>query len=121
VRLRTGVNIFELESELGCPTKWLDVAAQRLCDISTERADLTPIEGLWAILKRRIEELEPRNLRDLIELAFDAWNSITEEELVHLKRSIGRRLRAVVHQNGDCIHWPRRGLVHIGFTLCSKE
>ena len=35
--------------------------------------DINPIENLWSILKRRVEELNPKTEEQLIECVFDVW------------------------------------------------
>jgi transposase len=50
--------------------------ANLLEDWPSGSPDLNPIESLWAILKRRVEELGPRTKDELIEVIVTAWESI---------------------------------------------
>jgi transposase len=62
--------------------------------------DLNPIENLWAIIKRRIEELRPQTLEQMIEIGFTVWEALTQSEIDALIDSMPRRLQAVVDANG---------------------
>jgi transposase len=66
--------------------------------------DLNPIEHVWVLLKRYINEHFPhlldggKSIADeelLCEAIERAWNTIDQEEIDHLIRSIGRRTNAV--------------------------
>jgi hypothetical protein len=63
--------------------------------------DMNPIENLWAIMKWRIAELHPQNIRDLIRAIRDVWESLTKVEIQKLIDSMHERLNATIQANGD--------------------
>lgn len=63
--------------------------------------DLNPIENLWAILKRKVEELRPQTKDDLINIIFDAWRNIDARILNNLIDSMKNRLQLVIQKNGE--------------------
>jgi hypothetical protein len=62
--------------------------------------DLNPIESLWAILNRRVEELQPKTKDDLIKVLSESLQMDIVNALVH---SMPRRLDLVIQKQGDCI------------------
>lgn len=64
--------------------------------------DLNPIENLWGILKRRLNNYaEPPKTKDeLWERAQDIWESIAAEECKKLVRSMPERLSQVISAKG---------------------
>ena len=62
--------------------------------------DLNVIENLWSIIKRRVEELRPGSLQELVDLIFTVWESIPMDLIRRLIDSMGDRLRKVVSLNG---------------------
>ena len=69
--------------------------------------DLNPIEAVWNIMKDFIQSKYPdlgcgriRTQEQLREIAREAWDSITTEELSLLVMSMPARCRAVVEANG---------------------
>ena len=62
--------------------------------------DLNPIENLWGIMKKDVEDYQPKTKDDLIETIFRTWESITQETINNLINSMTTRLREVVTENG---------------------
>lgn len=62
--------------------------------------DMNPIENLWAIMKRRVEELNPTNINELIEIIIDVWNNVSVNEIHNLIDSMNSRLQLVVANGG---------------------
>lgn len=62
--------------------------------------DMNPIENLWAIMKRRVEELNPTNVNELIEIIIDVWNNVSVNEIHNLIDSMNSRLQLVVANGG---------------------
>ena len=46
--------------------------------------DLNPIEHLWGVLKRRVEEKKPRNIQKLKQEIEEEWKSIQPVSYTHL-------------------------------------
>jgi hypothetical protein len=68
----------------------------------SQSPDLNPIEHLWTLLKRRIEEQEERakGVHELWDKAAEEWGKITVEECRRLIESIPRRLKEVIRKKG---------------------
>jgi hypothetical protein len=62
--------------------------------------DLNPIENLWAIVKKRIAEVGPATLPELINVIIAAWNAISPEEVANLTHSMPNRLQKTVEAEG---------------------
>ena len=62
--------------------------------------DFNPIENLWGIVKRRVEELQPQSVDDLIKISFDTWENVTQQEIQNLISSVPNRLLACINANG---------------------
>ena len=62
--------------------------------------DINPIENLWSILKRRVEELNPKTEEQLIECIFDVWDNIDIALIHKLIDSVPSRLQAVIENEG---------------------
>lgn len=62
--------------------------------------DMNPIENLWSILKRRIEELDPKTEEQLVEHVFEAWENIDILLIHNLIDSVPSRLQAVIKSEG---------------------
>jgi len=62
--------------------------------------DLNPIENLWSILKRHVEQVQPQTKEDLINIIFLFWSSIQQVTIDNLINSMQNRLHSVVQANG---------------------
>lgn len=62
--------------------------------------DLNPIENLWADLKSRVADRNPRGVDELLEFIEDEWNKTPLELLQKLARSMKTRLQMVIQKNG---------------------
>lgn len=64
--------------------------------------DLSPIEHLWDILKRRLEKRQqkPRNRQQLMEALQDEWQRVPQIQIQRLIRSMRRRTCACYVANG---------------------
>lgn len=63
--------------------------------------DLNPIEHLWGVLKRKVEEKKPRNKNQLKQIVEDEWKSILPATCANLVNSMPRRLDAVISNKGS--------------------
>ena len=63
--------------------------------------DLNPIEHLWGVLKRRVEEKKPRNIQKLKQEIEEEWKSIQPATSAALVESMPRRLEAVISNKGS--------------------
>ena len=62
--------------------------------------DINPIENLWSYLKQKVEELNPQNENELIELLFNLWENLDISLIHNLIDSVPSRLRTVIQSDG---------------------
>ena len=69
--------------------------------------DLNPIEHVWAIMRKRITELQQAHhtLQDLRRLVRDAWDSVSIAGINSLLNSMPRRATVVYELEGDHTHY----------------
>jgi transposase len=71
--------------------------------------DLSPIENLWAILKRRLCKRVFKNREELCIAIEEEWNKIASEDggriLKNLAHSMPRRLKECIENDGNCTHY----------------
>ena len=68
----------------------------------TQSPDLNPIEHLWVTLKRRLSKYErvPSSMGELWDRVQVEWNTITQNECLHLIESMPERVAAVIRAKG---------------------
>ncbi len=62
--------------------------------------DLNPIEHLWGILKRQVENHSPSSIQSLKEVILEEWKKIDLAKCRQLVHSMPRRLGAVIKNHG---------------------
>ncbi len=67
--------------------------------------DLSPIENVRRILKRKMRQRRPRTVAHLKTCLQEEWDKITPETLHHLVSSVPKRLLSVVKRNGNITKW----------------
>ena len=69
--------------------------------------DLNPIEHVWDMLGRRIQQLDisPRNMEELMLDLQVQWANITQLQIRKLYRSMRRRVRSVISAQGGGTHY----------------
>jgi transposase len=71
--------------------------------------DLSPIENLWAILKRRLCRRVYRSREELCAAIEEEWNKLATEKgskiLLNLAHSMPRRIKECIDNKGHCTHW----------------
>jgi hypothetical protein len=65
--------------------------------------DLSPIETLWGILKRKMAEREPSNIKELKQFLKEEWEAIDQNTIDKLMAGINGRFRLCVRHNGETI------------------
>ncbi|EEH06942.1 transposable element Tcb2 transposase [Histoplasma capsulatum G186AR] len=80
--------------------------------------DLNPIENLWMTMKRRVSKIRHKihsteQMKDELQ---KIWDSITQEEIQSLMRSMPRRMKAVIAAKGA--HQRRLGMNAPFFDCC---
>ena len=64
-------------------------------------ADIKPIEKIWAILKRKVELLQPMDLDKLRLAIYKAWDEIPESMIeATIVRTFEHELRLVIENEG---------------------
>ncbi len=62
--------------------------------------DLNPIEHLWGILKRKVEELKVSNIQQLCDVVMEEWKRTPVATCEALVNSMPKRVKAVLENNG---------------------
>ncbi len=71
---------------------WLRRKRVRVLDWPACSPDLSPIENVWRILKRKMRQRRPRTVAHLKTCLQEKWDKITPETLHHLVSSVPKRL-----------------------------
>lgn len=81
---------------------WLGEQPFAVLDWPAQSPDLNPIEHLWALLKRRLNQYEapPSGMLELWERIYFQFYEITENECMGLYESMPRRIEAVLAAKG---------------------
>jgi hypothetical protein len=75
----------------------------KVMDWPPQSPDLNPIENMWALLKRRLNEYEtaPKGILDLSESVTDVWyNTIKQAECQKVIDSMPNRIKQCLERNG---------------------
>jgi hypothetical protein len=82
--------------------EWLRQQKFDVLEWPSQSPDLNPIEHLWAIIKRRLNEYDraPTGMIELWERIQEQWNKITPDECLRLIDSMPRRVQAVLKAKG---------------------
>lgn len=63
--------------------------------------DLSPVEIIWAIMKRRIEKYKQSNLQQLMQVINYVWNQLDYFTIDCLIDSFPKRLQKCIENNGE--------------------
>jgi hypothetical protein len=82
--------------------EWLDEQPFDVLDWPAQSPDLNPIEHLWAVVKRRLNEYEtpPNGMEELWARIKSVWYDIDAEQCTRLIESMPRRIEAVLAAKG---------------------
>ncbi len=67
--------------------------------------DLSPIENIWRIIKRKIRQRRPQTLQQLETYIRQEWDQIPTPKLQKLITSMPRCLQTVLKRRGDATPW----------------
>ncbi len=82
-------------------TAWLRSRRVRVLNWPACSPDVSPIENIWRIIKRKIRQRRPRTLQQLETYIRQEWDQIPTPKLQKLITSIPRRLQTVLKRRGD--------------------
>lgn len=82
--------------------EWLDKQPFDILEWPPQSPDLSPIENLWAILKRKLNQYDhpPNGVIELWERIEEKWNEISKEDCLRLVESMPNRIKAVLKSKG---------------------
>uniref|UniRef100_A0AAQ5XGI7 Tc1-like transposase DDE domain-containing protein n=1 Tax=Amphiprion ocellaris TaxID=80972 RepID=A0AAQ5XGI7_AMPOC len=84
---------------------WMENQNIQTMSWPAQSPDLNPIENLWKIIKRKMENHKPKNKANLFELVQQEWAAVTAEQCQKLVESMPRRMAAVIRNNGYVIKY----------------
>lgn len=67
--------------------------------------DLSPIETLWHIMKKKLREQPARTVLELRARLQEIWNNFTPDDCQKLVDTMPRRIQAVISHKGDVTQW----------------
>lgn len=67
--------------------------------------DLSPIETLWHVMKKKLRLQPARTVPELRSRLQSIWNSFTSNECQNLVKTMPRRIEAVIKRRDDVTQW----------------
>ena len=86
-------------------TVWLYRHRVRVLDWPACSPDLSPIENVWRIMKRRIRQRWPPSVEQLKSCIHQEWAKIPLAKLQQFRSSVPKRLQSVIKRKGDVTQW----------------
>ncbi len=86
-------------------TAWLRSRRVQVLNWPACSPDLSPIENIWPIIKRKIHQRWPRTLQQLETYIRQEWDQIPTPNLQKLITSMPKRLQTVLKRRGDATPW----------------
>ncbi len=81
-------------------TALLNTLRVKVMDWPSMSPDLNPIEHLWGILKRKVEERKVSNIQQLRDVVMEEWKRTPVTTCEALVNSMPKRVKAVLENNG---------------------
>ncbi len=86
-------------------TAWLSIRRVWVLNWPACSPDLSPIENIWCIIKRKIRQRRPQTLQQLETYIRQEWDQIPTPKLQKLITSMPRHLQTVLKRRGDATPW----------------
>ena len=85
--------------------KFLENRVPAVIEWPSNSPDLNPIENLWGIIKRNVEERKPKNLKELEMFMIEEWDRIPQEIYKNLIASMPARCEQIINIQGERINY----------------
>jgi transposase len=83
--------------------EWIEGNCDMIGNWPANSPDLSPIELLWAVLKRALRRYHPETIAELEESLRSAWDKIGQDIIDRLCDTFPARLRCCIEKNGESI------------------
>ena len=85
--------------------QFLSSEVPEVIDWPLNSPDANPVENLWSIMKRRVEQRKPTNLEELNKFLHEEWVNIDVVVLNHLIDSMKSRCLELIKSKGERINY----------------